>query len=84
MTSKKMFGPTLVTALLMFALAFLFVQPWGTQFREAMRGIAVLAIYGTLILSYLLSIATIVFGLFALYRALWIHVNGQNYKQVEV
>ena len=84
MTYKKLLGSTAVTALLIFALGFVFFQSWGTPLREVMNGIIALAIYGVLTLSYLLSIALIFIGLFALYRVLWVRVNDQNYKQVEV
>ena len=84
MIHKKLLGPTAMTSLLIFALMFVFFQSWGTPLRELMNGITVLAIYGVLILSYLLYIALIFIGLFALYRVLWVRVNGQNYKQVEV
>ena len=84
MIHKKLLGPTTVTTLLIFAWVFVFVQSWGTLLREVMNGITVLAIYGVLALSYLLYIALIFIGLFALYRFLWVRVNGQNYKQVEV
>ncbi len=84
MSHKKLPGPTFLTALLMFALVFVFVQLWGTHFREVMRGMAVLAIYGTFTISLLLCTALIYIGLFSLYRVLWGRVNGQNYKQVEV
>ena len=84
MTHKKLLTPTTLTTLLIFVLAFVFAQFWGTPFRELMNGITVLAIYGVLTLSYLLYIALIFVGLFALYRVLWARVNDQNYTQAEV
>ncbi len=84
MIHKKSLGPTTVTALLIFVSVFVFAQSWGIPFQELMNGITVLAIYGVLTLSYLLRIALIFIGLFALYRVLWVRVNDQNYKQVEV
>ncbi len=84
MIHKKLFSPTVVTALLTFASAFVLVQLWGTPLRDVMNGITVLAIYGALILSYLLCIAFIFTGLHALYRFLWKHANGHVYKQLEV
>ena len=82
MIYKKLLNPTTVTALLTFAVVFAFVQFWGTPLRDVMNEITVLAIYGLLILSYLLRIALIFIGLFALYRMLWKHANGQYDKQV--
>lgn len=84
MIHKKLLPPVSVTALSIFASAFALVQLWGTPLRDVMNGITVLAIYGALILSYLLCIAFIFIGLFALYRFLWKHANGQVYKQLEV
>jgi len=84
MVHKKLLTHTTVAAILIFALVFVLSQFWGIPFREAMNGITVLAIYGVLALSYLLCIALILFGLFAFYRVLWVHVNDKNNKQVEV
>ena len=81
MIYKKLFSPVTVTALLTFASAFVLVQLWGTPLRDAMNEITVLAIYGVLILSYLLRFALVFFGLYALYRILWERVNGQEYRQ---
>ena len=84
MIHKKLFSPSAVTALLTSASAFALVQLWGTPLRDVMNGITVLAIYGVLILSYLLRFALVFFGLHALYRFLWKHANDHVYKQLEV
>ena len=81
MIYKKLFSPVTVTALLIFASAFVLFQLWGTPLRDAMNEITVLAIYGVLILSYLLRFALVFFGLYALYRILWERANGQEYRQ---
>lgn len=81
---KKLLTPVSVTALLTLALAFVFVQLWGTPLQDLMNKIFALAIYGLLIASYLLRVALIFFGVFAVYRILKEHVNGQEYKQAEV
>ena len=84
MIHKKFPCPITVTAILIFTLEFVFFQLWENPFREVIRGVAVLSIYGVLIIGYLLCIALIFFGLFTLYRILWVRINGRNYKQVEV
>ena len=82
MFHKYLRNPITMTALLTITLAFVLVQLWGTSLRDAMSVITVMAIYGLLILSYLLRIALIFIGLFALYRMLWQRMNGQYDKQV--
>jgi len=84
MIYKKLLTPASITALLMLALAFVFVQLWGTPLRNLMNEIFALAIYGLLIVSYLFRIALVFFGVFAGYRIVREHVNGQQYKQAEV
>jgi hypothetical protein len=84
MSYKKMFTPVSVTALLTLSLTFVFVQFWGTPLRDLMNEIFALAMYGLLIASYLLRIALIFFGVFAVYRIIRDHVNSQEYKQAEV
>lgn len=79
-----MLNPTAVTALLIFASVFVLVQLWGTPLRDVMNTITILTIYGLLVLSYLLRIALIFIGVFALYRVLWAHVNGLDLEQLEV
>ena len=82
--NKNLVTPASVTALLTIALVFVLVQFWGTPLKELMNKFFALAIYGLLIASYLLRIVLVFFGVFGLYRILMEHVNGQDYKQVEV
>jgi len=84
MIHKKLLTPTSVTALLTLALAFVFIQLWGTPLQDLLNEIFVLAIYGLLIVSYLFGIALVFLGVFAFYRILREYVNGQEQKQVEV
>ena len=84
MFHKYLHNPIIVNALLTITFAFVLVQLWGTSLRYAMSVITVMAIYGLLILSYLLRIALIFFGLFALFRMLWQRAHSQNYSQMEV
>ena len=84
MIHKKLLTPATVTALLTLALTFVFVRLWGTPLQDLMNEIFALAIYGLLIASYLLRIALVFFGVFAVYRILKEHVNSQEHKQVEV
>ena len=84
MIHKKLLTPASITTLLTLALAFMFVQLWGTPLQSLMNEIFALAIYGLLIASYLLRIALVFFGVFAVYRILNEHVNSQDHKQVEV
>lgn len=84
MNYRKLLTPAIMTALLLLAFTFVFVQLWGTPLRTLANGIFVLAIYGLLIISYLVRIGFIFFGVFAVYRLLIKHVNGQDYKQMEV
>ena len=84
MTRKNLFRPVIVTALLVFVVTFLFIQFWGTPLRDLVNEFTVLAIYGLLIVSYLLRIALVFFGVFAVYRILWERANRQDYKQMEV
>ena len=73
-----------MTALSTFALAFVFVQLWGTPLHDPMNEIFALMVYGLLVASYLLRIVLIFLSLFAIYRILREQVNGQELKQVEV
>jgi len=84
MNYRKLLTPVIVTALLILAFAFVLVQLWGTPLRTLINGFFVLAIYGLLIISYLVRIGFIFFGVFAVYRLLIEHVNGQDYKQMGV
>lgn len=49
-----------------------------------MDAIFAFVIYGLLITSYLLMIALVFFGVFAVYQNLREHVNGHGYKRMEV
>jgi uncharacterized membrane protein len=84
MIHKKLLTPVSVIALLTLALAFVFVQLWGTPLQELMNEIFVLAVYGLLIVSYLLRIVLVFLGVFAVYRILWERTNRQDRKQMEV
>ena len=84
MNYRKLLTPAIMTALLLFAFTLVFVQFWGTPLRTLINGFFVLAIYGLLIFSYLVRIGLIFFGVFAVYRLLIEHINGQDYKQMEV
>lgn len=84
MIRKKIFTPVSVTALLTLALAFVFVQLWGTPLKDLMNEIFALAIYGLLIASYLLRISLVFIGVFAVYQILKEYVNNQDHKQPEV
>ena len=84
MIHNKLFTPASVTALLTLVLAFVFVQLLGSPLQNLMNEIFALAIYGLLIVSYLLRIVLVLFGVFAVYRILREHVNDQEQKQVEV
>ena len=84
MIYKKLPTPASVTALLMLALTFVFVQMFGPPLRDLMNEIFALAIYGLLIASYLLRIVLVFLGIFAVYGILRGHVNGHEYKRMEV
>jgi lysylphosphatidylglycerol synthetase-like protein (DUF2156 family) len=84
MIHKRLLTPASVTALLTFVLAFAFVQLWETPLQGLMNEIFALAIYGLLIASYLLRIALVFLGVFAVYRILRERMNGQEHKQMEV
>lgn len=84
MILKKLVNPSTVTALLIFISVLLFIQFWDIPFRDLINRMAVLSLYGLLIFSYILRIALIFIGLFALYRAIWIHINGKDSEHMEV
>lgn len=84
MIHKKMLSPASVTALSTFALAIVLFQLRGTPLQGLLNEIFALALYGLLIASYLLRIVLVFLGVFAVYRILKEHVNGQEHKQVEV
>jgi uncharacterized membrane protein len=84
MNNKKFPTLAIVTALLIFALIFVFFQFWGTPLQALMNGIFALAIFGLLIASNLLLLGLVFFGVFAVYQILKNHINSQEYKQVEV
>jgi len=84
MIRKNLITPASVTSLLTLMLAFAFVQLQGTPLQDLLNEIFALAIYGLLIASYLLRIVLVFLGVFAVYRILREHVNGQDHKQVEV
>ena len=84
MPRKKLLSPVIVTMLLTFAMIFLLVQFWDTPLQDLLSELTVLAIYGLLVVSYLLRIALFFIGLFAVYRVLREYVNNQVNKQMEV
>lgn len=84
MPRKKLLSPIIVTTLLTFAMIFLLVQFWDTPLQDLLSELTVLAIYGLLVVSYLLRIALFFIGLFAVYRVLREYVNNQVNKQMEV
>ena len=83
MIYKKLLTPVSVTALLTLVLTFVLVQFWGTPLQELMNELFALAIFGLLIISYLLRIALVFLGVFAVYYIIREHVIGQGYKQLE-
>ena len=84
MIHRKLLTPASVTALLTLALGFVFVELRGTPLQDLMNKIFALVVYRLLIASYLLRIVLVFLGVFAVYRMLKEHVNGQDRKQVEV
>jgi hypothetical protein len=84
MNRNKLFTPASVTALLTLVLAFAFVQLWSTPLQDLLNEIIALAIYGLLIASYLLRFVLVFLGVFAVYRILREHVNGQEHNPMEV
>jgi len=84
MIHKKLLTPVSVTALSIFALAIVLVQLRGTPLQGLLNEIFALALYALLIASYLLRVVLVLLGVFAVYRILREHVNGRDYKQVEV
>ena len=84
MIHKKLLTPASVTALLTLTLTAVIVQLWSTPLQGLMNEIFALAIYGLLIASYLLRFVLVFLGVFAVYRILREHANGQEHKQVEV
>jgi len=84
MIHKKLLTPVSVTALLTLALAFVIVHLWGSPLQNLMNEIFALAIYGLLILSYLLRIVLVFLGVFAVYRIIRGYVNDREYTRMEV
>ena len=58
----------LSTALCVLFLTARLIQFQGTTFKELMHGIFVLGIYGILVVSFLVRIGLVFFGVFAIYR----------------
>lgn len=75
MIRQKMITFASVAALLALALAFVLIQLGVGPRGDWLDKIFALAIYGLLIMSYVLQIVLIVLGLFAAYRLLWERTN---------
>ena len=78
MSHKNLINPVTVTALATLAVAIFLAQFWEIQFKDVMVGIFVLTLYGLLIGSYILRIALVFLGVFAIYRMLWKRANGHQ------
>jgi len=84
MIHKKLLTPASVTAMLTLILALAFIQLWRIPLQGLMNEIFALAIYGLLIVSYLLRIVLVFLGVFAVYRIISGYVNDQEYTRMEV
>lgn len=69
MSNNKTF-PQIAAALLMLAVVIALTQVWGIPLKNFVVGITTYALFGLLIVAYLLRFALIFLGVFAFYRML--------------
>ena len=83
MSHKNLLNPVTATALFTIALVIALAQFGNPTLQDVVQRFFALAIYGLLIFSYLLRIALVFLGVFALYRILRERVNGPDFKQMK-
>ena len=83
MFTKKYFTPLMSTLLSVLALVAL-INLMGVQHGALIQRILILAVYGLILVSYLIRIALIFMGVFAAYQIFRAMVNGENFKGMGV
>jgi len=78
MHNKKLFSTA--ATLFVFTIVIALIQALGVPLKEVIAGIIICALYTLLVASYILRIALVFIGVFALYRMLQV----RHYKQIAV
>ena len=78
MSRINLINPVTVTVLVTLVSAFVLIQLWGSQLNDLAQKVFVLTLYGLLIGGYVLRVALIFLGVFAVYRMLSKRVNDQH------
>jgi len=84
MSHKKFFTPSTVIATLIIASILVLIQFGGASIRDLIDRVFIFAICALLVLSYVLRIALVFLGVFAVYRAIKHQVNRQDFEQMEM
>lgn len=77
MSTKFFLKSAGVISLLAFAALIFLAQNFGITFKELVAGLALYALYGVLVVSFVLRIGLIFIGVFAIYKVLWSRFNKQ-------
>lgn len=73
MLDKKISIKIAAALLIVVLLAFVLSQRWSSSENNLLQGVFVLMLYGAVILSYILRLALILGGVFAIYRVIQEH-----------
>lgn len=77
MSTKFFLKSAGVISLLAIAALIFLTQSAGITLSEFIAGLALYALYGILVISFILRIGLIFVGVFAIYKVIWSRINKQ-------